>query len=210
MPGALTVSAPAERNKEPILGILRAVLPSAGTVLEIASGTGQHAVHFAAALPALTWQPSEPDATRRAVLAARVAEAGLTNVRVPLALDVTREPWPLEGPVAAIVAINLIHIAPWSATEALMAGAERHLAAAGPGVLVLYGPYKEGGVHTAPSNESFDASLRADNPAWGVRDLEAVAALAAVHGFGAPTVSRMPANNLTVVFRASARAPRGR
>lgn len=201
MPATLAVSAAAERNQEPILVVLRAVLARSGTVLEIASGTGQHVVHFAAALPRLEWQPSEPDATRRAIVAARVGQVALPNVRAPLALDVGAEPWPLAGPVDAVLAINLIHIAPWSAAEALVAGAERHLGSDPPGVLVLYGPFKEHGAHTAASNEAFDAALRAENPSWGVRELEVVAALAARHGFGPPEVHRMPANNLTVVFR---------
>ena len=202
MPSALPVSASAERNKEPILAVLRAVLPRSGTVLEIASGTGQHVVHFAAALPGLEWQPSEADDSRRALVAARVGAAAVPNVRPPLALDVCTAPWPLAGPVDAVLAVNLIHIAPWRAAEALVAGAERHLRTDRRGVLVLYGPYKEGGAHTAPSNEAFDESLRAENAAWGVRDLEAVAVLAARHGFGPPDVHRMPANNLMLVFGA--------
>lgn len=204
MTGPLLVSAPAERNKGPILEVLRAVLPPAGTVLEVASGTGQHVTHFAAALPQLTWQPSEADAARRALIAARLAAAALANVRAPLALDVLALPWPVAEGVDAVLAINLIHISPWPVTAALIDGARRHLRAPGPGLLVLYGPYKEEGRHTAPSNEAFDRSLRAENPQWGVRDLESVAALAAERGFGAPAVTRMPANNLTVVFRSAA------
>ena len=200
MPIDLPLSPSAERNKEPILGVLRGLLPVAGTVLELASGTGQHVVHFAAALPKLEWQPSERDAEQRAQIAARVSAAGLGNVRTPLALDALKEPWPLTPPLGAVLAINLIHISPWPVTAALMRGAARLLAAMG-GVLVLYGPYREHGVHTAPSNADFDASLRARDPAWGVRDLEAVAALAANHGFAAPLVTRMPANNLTLGFR---------
>jgi SAM-dependent methyltransferase len=204
MAGGLTVSAPAERNKEPILEVLRRVLPATGTVLEIASGTGQHAVHFGAALPGLTWQPSEPDPARRAIVAARVAQSGLANVRAPLALDAALGPWPVATPVDAVLAVNLIHIAPWTVAEALVAGARRHLGPDGAGLLIVYGPYREGGEHTAPSNATFDASLRAENPAWGVRDLEAVAALAARHGFGPPEIVRMPANNVTLVFRGAA------
>jgi hypothetical protein len=203
MPEPLLVSAPAERNKGPILEVLRSVLPPAGTVLEVASGTGQHVVHFAAALPGLAWQPSEADAARRALIAARVAAAALPNVRAPVALDVLSHPWPLVADVDAVLAINLVHISPWSVTAALIDGARRHLRARGPGVLVLYGPYKEEGRHVAPSNEAFDRTLRAENPEWGIRDLQSVAALAAERGFGAPAVTRMPANNLTVVFRAA-------
>jgi Protein of unknown function (DUF938) len=184
--------------------VLRGLLPPRGTVLELASGTGQHVVHFAAASPNLQWQPSERDAEQRAQITARVAAAGLGNVRAPLALDVLEEPWTVAPPVHAVLAINLIHIAPWPVTAALMRGAARLLAGAAGGVLVLYGPYREQGTHSAPSNAEFDLSLRARNPAWGVRDLEAVCALAASHGFAAPLVERMPANNLTLGFRHTA------
>jgi hypothetical protein len=190
----------AERNKGPILEALRAILPDSGWALEVASGTGQHVVHFAAATPRLTWQPSEADPARRAAIAARLAATPLPNVRAPLALDVCAEPWPLAERVAAVIAINLIHIAPWPATEALVRGA-RHQLGGDAGFLALYGPFMEHGRHTAPSNAAFDQSLRAENPAWGVRDLDEVAAVAARHGFAAPQIIRMPANNLTVVFR---------
>jgi SAM-dependent methyltransferase len=190
----------AERNKGPILEVLRGVLPPAGTVLEIASGTGQHVVHFAAALPGLTWQPSDPDPERSAAIAARVAGAGLPNVRAPLALDVHEARWPVTAPVAAVVCINMIHIAPATATGALIAGARRALDPAGARVLYLYGPYRQGGRHTAPSNAAFDESLRARDPAWGVRDLDEVTALAAAAGFRRTAVVPMPANNLSVVF----------
>ena len=192
------LSASAERNKEPIAGVLRAVLPPRGLVLEIASGTGQHVFHLARAFPALAWQPSEPDAQLRLSIAALAAEAGLANVRPPLELDVHARPWPLSR-ADAIVCINMIHIAPWSAAEALLAGAGQVLPEGG--VLYLYGPYREGGMHTAPSNEAFDASLRARNPAWGVREREAVEALAAKHGLALEKRVAMPANNLSLVFR---------
>ena len=156
------------------------------------------------ALPGLAWQPSEADATRRALIAARLAAVTLPNVRAPIALDVLENPWPLAADIDAVLAINLIHISPWTATAALLDGARRHLRTPGGGVLVLYGPYKEEGRHTAPSNEAFDRSLRAENSQWGVRDLESVAALAAERGFGQPVVTRMPANNLTVVFTLAA------
>lgn len=209
MPDPIPLSPAAERNKGPILEVLRGVLPERGTVLEIASGTGQHIVHFAAAMPALDWQPSDPDPRRRAVIAARLAAARLGNVRQPLALDVCDAPWPLEGPVAAIVCINMIHIAPAAATPALFAGSGRAL---GPGgVLVLYGPFKQGGRHTAPSNAAFDESLRAEDPGWGVRELEAVTGDAAAAGFERTAVVPMPANNLSVVFaRRRPAAPAGR
>jgi len=201
MPGELAVAPSAERNKGPILAVLERLLPAAGTVLEVASGTGQHVVHFAAALPGLAFQPSEADPGRLATVAARVAAAGLSNVRAPVLLDVRAERWPVEAPLAAVIAINLIHIAPWAVAQALIRGAARCLAGPAPGVLVLYGPYKEDGRHTAPSNEAFDAKLRSEDAAWGVRDLEAVSRLAAAHGFAAPAITRMPANNLTLAYR---------
>jgi SAM-dependent methyltransferase len=199
MPDFLPCSAAAERNKGPILEVLRDMLPARGTVLEIASGTGQHVAHFAAALAGLTWLPSDPDPERRATISARLAAVPLPNVLAPLALDVRTEPWPVPGPVDAIVCINMIHIAAEAATAALIGGAGRWLAAAG--VLVLYGPFKQNGRHTAPSNAAFDASLRAENPAWGIRDLDEVTRLAATAGFARSAVVPMPANNLSVVFK---------
>ncbi len=188
----------AARNREPILAALRGRLPAAGLLLEVASGTGEHAAHLAAAFPTLTIQPSDPDADARASIAAWAAEAGLPNLRPPLALDAAAAAWPLAH-ADAVLCINMIHIAPWAAAEGLLHGAARILPPGAP--LVLYGPFRQGGAHTAPSNAAFDDSLRAQDPRWGVRDLEAVAALAAGQGFGAPEVVPMPANNLTVVFR---------
>ena len=201
--GELPASPAAERNKQPIAAVLADVLRGTGQVLEIASGTGQHAEHFAREFPALIWQPSEPDPALRAATAARVARAALPNLRAPLALDVLDADWPALT-AAALVCINMIHIAPARATEALFAHAARVLSAGAP--LVLYGPFKRGGRHTAPSNAAFDASLAARNAEWGVRDLGDVAALAARYGFGAPEVVAMPANNLTVVWRRLAAA----
>lgn len=208
MPATLPCSASAERNKAPILAVLRGILPPRGTVLEIGSGTGQHVVHFAGALGQLSWQPSDPDAERRATIAARAAAAGLANVRAPLALDVHDLPWPLAAPVAAIVCINVIHIAPQTATAALLDGAGRWLDPAGARLLYLYGPFRQAGRHTAPSNAAFDESLRAQNPSWGVRDLDDVTRLAAAAGFERAAVVPMPANNLSVVFARG--APRAR
>ncbi|HKT98345.1 MAG TPA: DUF938 domain-containing protein [Paraburkholderia sp.] len=188
----------AARNAAPILEVLRGALPARGTVLEIASGTGQHAAHFAAALPGVQWQPSDADPRARASIAAWRAYTGLANLREPLDLDVRREPWPV-GAVDAIVCINMIHIAPWEAAVALMKGAGARIATGG--ALVLYGPYRRVGAHTAPSNEAFDADLRARDPSWGVRDLEAVEALAQAEGFACEVVVPMPANNFSVVFR---------
>ena len=186
------------RNRGPILAVLQRHLPPRGLVLEIASGSGEHAVHFATALPHLDFQPSDHDPEARASIDAWARSAGLQNLRPALALDVTREPWPVHE-AAAVLCINMTHISPWAATAALVRGAARILPQGG--VLYLYGPYKRDGVHTAPSNAAFDDSLRARNPDWGVRDLEAVAALAEAHGFGPPAVEPMPANNFSLVFR---------
>lgn len=184
------------RNRAPILEVLRTVLPERGTVLEVASGTGEHAAFLSAALPHLVWQPSDPDPANRASIVAWTA--GAASVRPPLDLDAMADPWPVEA-ADAMVCINMIHIAPWSACLGLMRGAARLLPPGGP--LCLYGPYRRGGVHTAPGNEAFDAGLRAQDPAWGVRDLEAVTEAAAAAGLHPDRVVEMPANNLTVVFR---------
>jgi hypothetical protein len=194
----LLASPAAERNKQPLAEVLGTVLPSAGLVLEIASGTGQHAEHFARALPALIWQPSDADVEMLASLAAGVQRAALPNLKPPLRFDV-HEAAPVLGEVAAIVCINMIHIAPWSACEALLRHAGALLGVGAP--LVLYGPFMRDGVHTAPSNAAFDASLRARNAAWGVRDVSDVDALARLHGFALQVTLAMPANNLSVVWR---------
>jgi len=193
------LSAPAaERNKGPILEVLKRVLPASWLVLEVASGTGQHVVHFAKALPQLTWQPSDPDRQARQSIAAWIDEARLTNILQPLDLDVRQQPWPLSA-CDALVCTNMIHIAPWTATEALFDGAS--YAVPESGVVCLYGPYRVQGEHTAPSNASFDASLRSQNPLWGVRDLETVADVAHARGFDLVETVSMPANNLSVIFR---------
>ena len=187
----------AERNREPILAVLREVLPASGLVLEIASGTGQHVIHFAAALPQLDWQPSDPDADARASVAAWTAHAGLANVRAPLELDVERTPWAI-GAAQAVLCINMVHISPWTATQALFDGASRLLD--GGGVLYLYGPYRRHGAHTSPGNEAFDQQLRSRNPAWGVRDMETVVTLGEAHGFACGEPVAMPANNFSLVL----------
>ena len=192
----LPVSPAAERNKQVIADVLARVLPHAGVVLEIASGTGQHAEHFARAFPALTWQPSDPDVAALAILAERVRRAALPNLRAPLELDVHAPP--VVGEISAVLCCNMIHIAPWSACAALLLSAERWLAPGAP--LVLYGPFQRGGQHTAPSNAAFDADLRRRNPEWGVRDLDDVVALARRHSFALAEVVAMPANNLIVVL----------
>ncbi|UPG71932.1 class I SAM-dependent methyltransferase [Roseomonas gilardii subsp. gilardii] len=191
----------AERNRDPILAVLRRHLPAEGLVLEVASGTGQHAVHFAAALPGLVFQPSDPDSSARASIDAWAAASGLPNLRPALDLDAGAEDWPALSPVA-VLCINMIHISPWAATRGLLAGSARVLPAGG--VLLLYGPYRRDDVETAPSNEEFDRSLRRRNPAWGLRRLEDVTAEAARHGFRRQEVVEMPANNLCVVFRHAA------
>lgn len=198
LPDGRWVSAPAERNKGPILAVLERVLPRSGVVLEVGSGTGQHLLHFAAALPQLTWQPSDPDAEFRASVAQWSAVAGLANVNAVVDLDVFRKPWPIDR-ADALVCINMIHVAPWAATQALMQGAGGLLA--GGAILFLYGPYRRFGRHTAPSNDAFDARLREQNPQWGIRTLEDVAGLALDAGMDLEEVADMPANNFGVVFR---------
>jgi Protein of unknown function (DUF938) len=187
-----------ERNREPILAVLQRVLPQFGLVLEIASGSGEHAVYFAKELPSLTWQPSDPDQEALASIAAHRADADLPNLRAPLRLDVTAQSWPIER-ADVVMCNNMIHISPWAATEGLITGASRVLPSGG--ALFLYGPYKIEGRHTAPSNQAFDEDLRDRNPEWGIRDLGDVTALAQRNGFAAPETVQMPANNLSVIFR---------
>jgi cyclopropane fatty-acyl-phospholipid synthase-like methyltransferase len=194
---ALTSPATA-RNRDPILAVLRRALPVRGTVLEIASGAGEHAVHVAAALPHVTWQPTDVDPEALASIEAHRAAAQLPNLLPALVLDATAPAWPVTR-ADAIVSINMIHISPWPAALGLMAGAERVLPPSG--MLFLYGPFKENGRHTAPSNAAFDASLRTRDPEWGVRDVADVADLAARHGFDLIERVAMPANNLILVFR---------
>lgn len=190
-------AAAAERNRGPILEVLRRVLPPRGLVLELASGTGQHAAHFAAALPGVSWQPSDLDPAALASIEAWRVEAALPNLRPPVALDVTAARWPVPA-ADAVVAINLVHIAPWEVALALLARAAAVLSPGG--VLCTYGPYRFDGV-TAPSNEEFDRSLRARDPAWGVRDVSALRREAAARGLRLDEVVAMPANNHALVFR---------
>jgi SAM-dependent methyltransferase len=186
------------RNREPILEVLRRRLPAGARVLEVASGAGEHAMFLAAALPGVSWQPTDRDAEALTSIAAWRAAAGLANLAAPLRLDAADPAtWP-AGPFEAVVCINMIHISPWAASEGLLAGAGRVLAAGGR--LFLYGPFLESDVETAPSNLAFDDSLKVREPAWGLRDLAAVTALAGAHGLAFAERIGMPANNLVVVF----------
>ena len=187
---AILTSPAAARNREPILEVLRGRLASGGRVLEVASGSGEHAVWFAQGLPGVVWRPSDQEPAAVASIRARREAADLPNLEEPLVLNAADAgSWP-AGPIDAVVCLNMIHIAPWAAAEGLMAGCGRLLEPGG--MLCLYGPFREGGVHTAPSNAAFDESLKSRNPAWGVRDLEAVTALA--------ERIAMPANNLSLIF----------
>ena len=196
--GALASPA-AARNREPILAVLKAHMPARGRVLEIAAGSGEHAVAFAGALPGLEWTPSDPSAEARASIAAWAEAAGLPNLRPAQALDVLDEAgWP-EGPFNAVVCINMIHISPWAATEGLMRLAGRVLPVGG--LLATYGPYREAETPLAPSNAAFDESLKARDPAWGLRDRDEVAAAARAEGLALTRRVEMPANNLMLLFR---------
>lgn len=187
------------RNREPILAILRPHLPSKGLVLEIASGSGEHVTFFAQSCsPDLIFQPTDLDPSARASTDAWTKTLGLPNVRPAIELNAGSANWPVTS-ADAMININMVHISPWTATEGLVQGAARILPAGG--VLFLYGPYRVGGRHTAPSNEAFDADLRRRNAAWGIRDVEAVTDLAMSNGFAAPIIEQMPANNLSLVFR---------
>lgn len=186
------------RNRDAIVAVLADWLPATGRVLEVASGSGEHVVHFAAAFPELDWQPSDPDPDALTSIAAWRAEAGLTNVAPPLLLDAAAPDWPVAQ-ADVILCINMVHISAWAATLGLFAGAARLLPSGAP--LILYGPYVEADVVTAESNLVFDANLRARNPAWGLRDLDAVKAAAAAVGLSFAERRAMPANNLMLLFR---------
>ncbi|MDF5719140.1 MAG: DUF938 domain-containing protein [Rhizonema sp. PD37] len=199
-----------QRNREPILEILLQVLPPTGTILEVASGTGEHAVFFAPHLIPRKWLPSDPNPISRDSIIAWAAHFSSNNLYPPIDLDVRAPIWSVEkeafahrelnnSPIAAIVSINMIHISPWSASVGLIAGANRILSPGG--ILYLYGPYKKGGKHTAPSNAAFDESLRAQNPEWGIRDLDEVVAAADTQHLTLLETYQMPANNLSVVFQ---------
>jgi len=190
----------AERNREPIAEVLSQVLPQSGLVLEVGSGTGEHAVHFAHVMPHLAWQPTEKDKDCLRSISAWAALEAQANVRRPLYLDVTDAQWPIAA-ADAIICINMIHVAPWSVAQALFRGASRILSPGG--LLCLYGPYRVAGKHTSASNRAFDAQLRAMNSEWGVRDLDAVSHEAQSFNIELVRTFQMPANNLIVVFRKS-------
>jgi hypothetical protein len=206
------------RNRDPILEVLRPVLPPSGLVLEIASGTGEHVVHFARALPGLDWQPSDPSVEARGLIAGWTAAEGLANVLPPLDLDVASDDWPIaradaiicinmqsdscESQKSAIydacLCINMVHISPWAATVGLFRGCAKHLIAGAP--LILYGPYLEADVETAPSNLAFDRSLKERKAEWGLRNVADVDRVAADFGFGRTLRVEMPANNLMLIY----------
>jgi Protein of unknown function (DUF938) len=197
-----------QRNREPILEVLRQVLPPTGTILEISSGTGEHAIFMAPQLAPRQWIPSDPNPDARASITAWQQTAPCPNLHPPIDLDASSSHWSVESddnptrdPISAIVNINMIHIAPKSAYLGLMAGASRILPH--KGILYLYGPFIQAGVPTAPSNEAFDASLRSQNPEWGIRDLAEIATAAETHNLHLHKIFPMPANNLSVIFQAN-------
>ncbi|MFM7348759.1 MAG: DUF938 domain-containing protein [Erythrobacter sp.] len=187
------------RNREPIAEVLARELPASGTVLEIAAGTGEHAVFFAARFPALRWLPTDPSADALASIAAYGQDYAGDNLAAPLLLDAAApDRWPVTE-AGAILCINMVHISPWEATLGLFRGAAQVLSSAG-GPLILYGPYREEGVETAPSNLGFDASLRSRNPLWGLRIAEELGEVAAQHGFARSARYALPANNIMLVY----------
>jgi len=188
----------AMRNRAPIRSALAPILAGrSGVVLEIGSGSGEHVLDWATAFPQIVWQPSDPDPAAVASIAAWRDADGPANLNPPVGLDATAL-WTFSGPLTGVISLNVIHISPWPVTEAIVAGAAARVSAGG--LLIFYGPFREGGAHTSGSNADFDASLRARNDAWGLRDLEAVENLATSAGFGPADIREMPANNRLVVF----------
>ena len=188
----------AERNKAIIASALSSLLPERGTVLELASGTGQHVIHFAEHFPALEWQPSDLSSDACGSIRAYMSASTATNIKPPLELDVEREHWPVSR-VDVVLAINLVHIAPWQVTPSLFRGSQTHLTESG--VLIMYGPYRMFGHYHAPSNEAFDGRLRRENSVWGVRDVQDIVSTGTKHGFVLNALLPMPANNHILVFR---------
>jgi hypothetical protein len=194
-----------ERNRQPILEVLQKFIPQEGNILEIASGTGEHACFFAPCFPNQQWIPSDPDRLLRFSIEAWRQDCKSDNLQIPLDINVTLSDWDekidqsaIAADIGVIVAINLIHISPWSACEGLMKGVGKILNSGG--ILYLYGPYKQEGKHTAPSNEAFDQSLQFRNPDWGVRNLEDVVELAEKNQLNLHKIIPMPANNLSLIF----------
>ncbi len=187
-----------ERNRDSIVSVLRRVLPQSGLILEVASGSGEHAAHLATVFQNLVWQPSDRDPELLDSIAAHADASGAANILRPLVLDVAAHPWPIDR-AAAVLCINMIHISPWSACQMLLKGAGALLAEGG--VLYLYGPYKRRGRHTAPTNAAFDASLRQQNPAWGLRAVEDVESEAQQYGLRLEEIVDMPANNFSLILR---------
>ncbi|MEM1298742.1 MAG: DUF938 domain-containing protein [Pseudomonadota bacterium] len=193
------VAPAASRNEVPIIDALAPLLGTRrGLMLELGSGTGQHIAAWAGAFPGLDWQPSDPFEQHHDSIRAWVAHAACPNLRAPIWLDAA-EDWPKLEPLAGVISVNVIHITPWVVTEGIFRGAKQGLAPGG--LLIFYGPFKENGVHTGDGNAAFDAKLRADDPAWGIRDLDDVSAVAADSGFTGPDVMPMPANNRLVIYR---------
>lgn len=196
--GAKRYAPAAERNRDPITAVLREWLPPAGTVLEIASGTGEHAVHFARAFPHLEWQPSDVHPDALGSIRAWRHDAAAPNLREPILLDAAAERWPIAQADAVLI-INMVHISPWASALGLLDGAARVLPAGGP--LILYGPWLRDGAEAAPTNLAFDADLRARDPGWGLRRVEDFAAAAAGRGIVLAETREMPANNLMLLLR---------
>ncbi len=196
--GGLRSAPAALRNREPIAEVLREWLPASGLVLEVASGTGEHAAFFASLFPQLEWQPSDTDPLALGTIEARQADSGLPNLRQPVVLDVSMDRWPVDA-AAAVLSINMVHISPWAAALGLIDGAARLLAPGSP--LILYGPWLSDAIATAPSNADFDADLKRRNPEWGLRRVEDFTAAAEPRGFGLAETRPMPANNLMLLYR---------
>lgn len=195
--GGLRSAPAALRNREPIAEVLRDWLPASGLVLEVASGTGEHAAFFAARFPQLDWQPSDTDPLALGSIEARQADSGLPNLRQPVVLDVTMTRWPVEA-AAAVLSINMVHISPWAAALGLLDGANRLLEPGAP--LILYGPWIIPGIETAPSNLAFDADLRSRDPAWGLRHVDDFATEADARDLALADQRDMPANNRMLLF----------
>ncbi len=193
-----------DRNREPILAVLKDCIPDHGTILELASGSGQHAIYFVDQMPGHYWQPSDPDEESRNSISAWWWEVQLNNILPPLNINAQDDIWDIENveipqPVTSIVCINMVHISPWESTVGLIKGASRILPK--DGILYLYGPYKVDGKHTAPSNELFDIKLRSQNPEWGIRELNDVIKLAHENDLSLVKTVDMPANNLSIIFK---------